>query len=173
MAYICIGPSQELTKFELSLQKGYTNLKVIMLRWEVDDRMREFIVFLHVLSAVSIGFYAVFPFLIIRLGKLTEATRDGFAASLALMNRIGQYVVIVAIFTGGYLLSDANLSGGWMTIVLILVAIMLAMSGIMAKSLKDATKGEMQGLSKAQLLSWINTICLVIILLFMVNRDWL
>lgn len=135
--------------------------------------MRDWIVFLHVLSAVSLGFYILLPFLLHRLEKMESTVRSSQLENLLFCNRIGQYVLVVAFLTGGYLVADAGTSGGWMAVSIILIVVMLAMSGIISKRLKTAQKGHRSVIAKAKLFSWINVVSLLLIVLFMVNRDWL
>lgn len=133
----------------------------------------QFIIFLHVFSAVGLGYFLLFPFLTSRLASASDI-RAGLAAGLAFFNRIGQYVLIVAFLTGGYLVSKYNLSVPWMVSSVVLVLVMFAMTGMMGKPLKAIAGGDNNApVKKIQLFGAINAIALLLIIILMVNRNLL
>ena len=98
--------------------------------------MRDFVVFIHVLSASGLGFYFFFPFLLHAASSLHRSTAEGYMKVLFTMNRIGQYVLIVAFLSGGYLVSKSGYSTAWMIVSVVLVVMIGAMSGMMTKPMK-------------------------------------
>lgn len=133
----------------------------------------QFIIFLHVFSAVGLGYFLLFPFLTSRLASSNE-NRAGLASGLAFFNRIGQYVLIVAFLTGGYLVSKYDYSVPWMIAAVVLVLVMFAMTGMMSKPLKAIVGGDRNATaSKIQMFGAINAIALLLIIIIMVYPNLL
>ncbi len=95
-----------------------------------------FILFLHALGAAAIGFYLLLPFVAARLRKLAPAAQSGFAGSLQSLNRFGQWLLVVQFLTGGYLISQYELSVLWMVVVIVLLIALGAVSGMLGGPLK-------------------------------------
>jgi len=125
------------------------------------------VVFLHVLSAVTMGFYLLFPFLAARLKPSTQPS--GYAGFLSTLNRIGQFAVLVALLTGGSIVHKYGYSMTWMIVILLLIVIMFAMSGMMGKPLRAlaAGSGTDAQAGRIRVFSTINAFCLLLILVFM------
>ncbi len=128
---------------------------------------------LHVLSAVAMGFYLLFPLLFMSLSAVQDKLRAGIAHLLLSLNRFGHYMLIVAFLTGGYMVSSYNFSIAWMVIVILLLVVMFAMTGMMTKPLKQvkelSEKGEnaSEPLAKVRIFGWIASLSLLIILILM------
>lgn len=133
----------------------------------------EIVKFLHVLSAVLIGFYLFVPIILMRLSKQSIASSEGSVRTLALLNRIGQYVLIVAFLTGGYMVSKFDLSVIWMILSVVLILVMFGLSGVMSKPLKRLVEAYGRGeaaedeLRKTVRLSAINAAAFLLILIIM------
>jgi len=98
--------------------------------------MTDIVLFLHVLGALTVGFYLLLPFVVRKLAGLNPQAQVGFARGIFGMNRIGQWLLIVQFLTGGYLISKYELSVAWMIVVIVLFVALGAMSGMIAGPLK-------------------------------------
>jgi hypothetical protein len=119
----------------------------------------EWIVLIHVLGALTTGFYLLLPFVI--------RADQGALSTVIKLNRVGQYAFIAQFLTGGYLLSglDKKFSFGWMGAVLVLVFAVGALSGIMAGPLR---RGEV---AKAKTFATIIAIIMLVIVFLMYVPD--
>lgn len=137
------------------------------------DKATEYVMFVHVLSAVLLGFYLFVPWLLLRLGKQSAAVQEGTVRTVSLLNRIGQYVLVLAFLSGGYLVSKYNSSGVWMILAIVLILVMFALSGIMSKPLKRIGEAVANGreasedLRLAQVLGTVNALVFLLILIIM------
>lgn len=139
--------------------------------------MYEVILTLHVLSAAALGFYLLFPLLSLSLRNADGEPRAGMAHLLLSLNRFGQYMLIVAFLTGGYMVSKHDyLSIAWMVVVILLLVISFAMAGMLSKPLKRTKELAEQGqnadevLAKIKTFGWIASIVMLLILILMSNR---
>src|SRR5690554_2213069 len=92
--------------------------------------------FIHVLGALAVGFYIIFPFLMMRIGKLSAETQEGYVKGIHFANRIGQYILIAQFLTGGYMISQNPYTVVWMVIVIVVFVLLAALAGMMAGPLK-------------------------------------
>ncbi|PDO11443.1 MAG: hypothetical protein BLM47_01460 [Candidatus Reconcilbacillus cellulovorans] len=92
--------------------------------------------FVHVLSAVLMGFYLLAPFLLPG-AKAEEAVRRVVAKVVGRLNRVGQYVLVAAVLSGGYMLHGANYSVIWIILVIVLVLALFTFSGMLGKPLRE------------------------------------
>jgi uncharacterized membrane protein len=141
--------------------------------------MTKFILFLHILGAVGMGFYLVFPFLAARISSLAKQAQEGYVQALAMANRFGQYLLIIQFLTGGYLIGKYkdSLSPAWMAVSIVLLVIAGALSGIIGGPLKRIVKGTQTGaaidkdLAKIKSFSIILTAVLIAIVILMVYPE--
>lgn len=129
---------------------------------------------LHVLGAVAIGYYLVFPLFTGRLKKGSVEARSGLAGSLATVNRFGQYMLVVLFITGGYMVGGSGLSGLWMTASIVLILVIFAMTGMMGKPLKQIASASQEqeieaAVGKVQSFGIITSVSMLLILILMVN----
>lgn len=96
--------------------------------------MEGIIVFLHLLGSIGMGFYLLFPFLLLR--KDDQAGRANLYGNYYIANRAGQVLLIIQFLTGGYMLSMGSYSTGWIIVVILLVLIIGGLTAIMGKRLK-------------------------------------
>jgi len=139
--------------------------------------MHQFIVFLHVLGSISVGFYLLLPFLASRLAGLRSEALAGYTRGMYVMNRVGQWLLIVQFLTGGYLISDANVSTAWIIAVIVLFVILGAMSGMIGGPLRRIMKAGEEGsaaaakdVSKARTFSAIAAVMVLLETILMVYR---
>jgi len=139
--------------------------------------MYEVMFALHVLSAVAVGFYLLMPFLTMNIAGMPQDRLSGYTGPLAAMNRIGQFVLVITLVTGGAMLHDAPVSMAWGTVAVILILIIFALSGMMSKPLRQLASGDVRdaaGLSgKLRSLSILNAVALLLIVLLMLNPEFL
>ncbi|MEF3303805.1 hypothetical protein [Paenibacillus sp. GYB003] len=115
---------------------------------------------IHVLSALALIFYILLPFLV---GGATNRTT---AIALSRGNRIGQYVLILAFLSGGYMVSKAEYSVWWMVLAVVLILVMFAMTGMASKPFKALIGGDTAGgaLRKLRMFTLIGGVSYVLLL---------
>jgi len=97
--------------------------------------MRDFVIFLHALGAVAIGFYLLFPFVAGSIKGLSPQSQTGFARVLRSLNRIGQWLLLVQFITGGYLTHGAR-SIPWLIVIVVLMVLLFGVTGMLGGPLK-------------------------------------
>jgi ACR3 family arsenite efflux pump ArsB len=131
----------------------------------------EFVLFLHVLGALSVGFYLLLPFAAARLGKLPAQEQPGSAKLLYTLNRYGQWLLVVQFLTGGYLISKFPLSVAWMVVTIVIFIILGASAGMIGAPLRRMSNagGAASGkdLSKLNMFSAIAFITMLLVLILM------
>jgi hypothetical protein len=135
--------------------------------------MSQFLLFLHVVGAVGLGFYLVLPFMMMRITGLTNEALQPYLNGLYGTSRIGQYLLVIQLLTGGYLISQSEYTVMWIILSIVFFIIIGALSGIMNKNLKVALKHlnnnetAEQPLGTAKSLSIIVSLSLLVILYIM------
>lgn len=116
--------------------------------------MFRFILFTHLLASVAMGIYLLLPFLAGRLSGKSDAGMSGYAGLLVSANRIGQYMLVVQVLTGGYLISQGEYSHVWSAVIGLLFIGIAAVAGMMGKPLKrlrdNFQKGQSAGADAAK-----------------------
>jgi hypothetical protein len=141
--------------------------------------MPRFILFLHILSAVGMGFYLLFPLLAARIGSFAKQTQEGYVQALLTANRFGQYLLIVQFLTGGYLIgkNKDSISTVWMIIVIVLIILVGALTGMIGGPLKRIVKDLQAGqavsadVAKAKTFSLLIAVLLLALVVLMVYPD--
>lgn len=140
--------------------------------------MANFILFLHVLGAVSVGFYLLLPFVASKLASLNPQAQVGFAKSLFGMNRVGQWLLVVQFLTGGYLISKSGVSVPWMIVTIVLFVALGAMVGMLGGPLKriiahggEGKTASAKDASKLSMFSGIAALLLVVLVILMYYSD--
>ncbi|SEB88761.1 hypothetical protein [Paenibacillus sp. GP183] len=137
--------------------------------------MNSVMLFLHVISAILMGSYLVLPFLSGRAAALSGLEQQSNVSLLITLNRVGQIALVVALLTGGAMISTAGVSVAFMITAIILVLAIGATSGIMGSSLKkmlDASKADSSTsvpASKVQTFSWLSAILILFIVYIMTH----
>jgi hypothetical protein len=137
--------------------------------------MNSVMLFLHVVSAILMGSYLVLPFLSGRAAALSGQEQQSNVSLLITLNRVGQIALVIALLTGGAMISSAGVSVAFMITAIILVLAIGATSGIMGASLKKmlvASKAETSTsapASKVQTFSWLSAILILFIVYVMTN----
>ncbi|GGI44391.1 hypothetical protein GCM10008018_06870 [Paenibacillus marchantiophytorum] len=143
--------------------------------------MYQVMIFLHVISALLLGAYVVFPFIVGRAATLSGAAQEGFMGLLSTLNRVGQFSLIVTFLTGGAMVSkiDPMPSGLWMGISIVLLLIVGAITGMIGGRIKKLVANNKAGKStatdaaKIKTFSWIASAAVIIAVLFMTNPQLL
>lgn len=131
--------------------------------------------FVHILGAVSVGFYLLLPFVVAAISKLSVPAQEGSIAAVRTFNRIAQYGLIIQLLSGGYIMSQGEYGISWMILVVVIFLAMLAIAGIMGKSLRLGIAGiqEKKDISsekgKLRTFSIILAVLLLVMLWIMVN----
>jgi uncharacterized membrane protein len=100
------------------------------------NQMLTLISFLHLLGAIVMGYYLLVPVVIGRAAALAGDARKGFIGALRVLNTIAQFVLIVQLLTGGYLMEQGDYSIAWMAATLVLFLLIGAFSGMMGRPMK-------------------------------------
>lgn len=98
--------------------------------------MNSLIYFIHLLGSIAMGYYLLMPFAVGKLVGLAGESRKGFTSAVRQVNLIAQFVLIVQLLTGGYLMSLGNYSTLWMIATTVLIVLIGAFSGMMGGPLK-------------------------------------
>lgn len=136
--------------------------------------MGQWLLTIHLLGAVGMGFYLLMPFIGGKLGGVALAQQVGIVRIFYNANKIAQYLVLAQFLTGGYLMSlYKDLSHTWMAVTVVLLIAIGAISGIMGVNLKRMIQALEAGNSsdvnavKVKTFSWILFVLLIAMLLIM------
>ncbi|MFE5318826.1 hypothetical protein ACFQ88_08960 [Paenibacillus sp. NPDC056579] len=100
--------------------------------------MIQVFVYLHVLSAILMGVYLMFPFLSMRIQALTGSAQFGFLSVLFAANRAGQLALVIALLSGGYLVSKQPYSVVWMVLAVVLFLALGGVTGALGSAMRKA-----------------------------------
>ena len=135
--------------------------------------MYDLFLFLHVIGAVGLGFYLILPLILLRLKALSGNSLVDYLGGLYSTSRVMQYLLVVQLLIGGYLMSKIDYSVLWMVFSIGLLVVIGAISGIMNGKMKKAIKDLKNGgtgtdfIASIKMMSYIVTIALIVILYFM------
>lgn len=135
--------------------------------------MYQFIVFMHVIGAVGLGFYLLMPLLLGRSKTMTGSALVTYLGNLYGPCRIMQYLLIAQLLTGGYMMSQRNYSTLWMTLVIVVFTIAGGLSGMLNYKVKRTIRNLEAGSdSKASFASsviygWLTFVSLLAVLYLM------
>lgn len=139
--------------------------------------MVEVLVFIHILGALSMGFYLFLPVITSKIANGSAEAQLGTIEIIRTLNRIAQFGLIIQLLTGGYLMTKGSYSIAWMVVVFVLFLAIAAIGGIMGKPLRLAladineNKSIAAHTGKIRSLSMVLAVCLVVISFLMVFRD--
>ena len=136
--------------------------------------MGQWLLFIHLLGAVGMGFYLLLPFIGGKLSGVALAQQAGIVRIFYNANKIAQYLVLVQFLTGGYLMSlNKGLSHTWMAVAVVLLIAIGAIGGIMGVNLKRMLQALEAGNSsnvnavKVKTFSWVLFVLMIAMLLIM------
>ncbi|SCW54795.1 hypothetical protein SAMN04487970_101496 [Paenibacillus tianmuensis] len=135
--------------------------------------MYQVFLYLHVLGAIMMGFYLLLPFLAMRVEALQSGTAQfGFLNVLFAANRAGQLALVIALLSGGYMVSKAPYSVLWMVLAVVLFLAIGALTGILGSKIRKALQDPAGGNIKAHMgsiksLSVINGIIFFLVVTLM------
>ncbi|MEX2416651.1 MAG: hypothetical protein WD424_10935 [Paenibacillaceae bacterium] len=135
--------------------------------------MYNLFIFLHVLGAIGLGYYLILPLLLRNITKLSGQALESYLAGLFGTSRIAQYLLVIQLLTGGYLMSKNDYTVAWMISSIGFFLVAAAISGIMNKSMKTTIREIQAGgsgvaqLSSIRLFSIIVSLSMLIIIYFM------
>src|SRR5690554_5294375 len=134
--------------------------------------MYNLFIFLHVLGAIGLGFYLILPLLLKNITKISGQALESYLSALFGTSRIAQYLLVIQLITGGYLMSKNDYTVAWMISSIGFFLVVAAISGIMNKGMKTTIKeikaggtGEAQ-LSSIRTFSYIVSISMLIVIYF-------
>ncbi|WP_438349624.1 hypothetical protein ACP8HI_02795 [Paenibacillus sp. FA6] len=136
--------------------------------------MEKIMYFVHILGALSVGFYLLLPFVMGKMSTLSLAAKEGSAVAIRSFNIFAQIGLLIQFITGGYLMSKGSYSVGWMIIVIVLIVALFAICGMMTKPLKAVVaniklnKDVSAEISKMRMMSSLIAVCLLVMVIFMV-----
>lgn len=130
-----------------------------------------FILFLHLLGSIVMGFYLLLPFVVGKVERISGDTRKGYLSALKLINTIAQFVLIVQFLTGGYLMSHGDYSVAWMVATTVLIILIGAFSGMLGRPMKriinasvDSSSSDVNRIRLFSILVAISYLLIVIIM---------
>lgn len=135
--------------------------------------MYNLFIFLHVLGAIGLGFYLILPILLRNITKLSGQALESYLAGIFGTSRIAQYLLVIQLLTGGYLMAKNDYTVAWIISSIGFFLVAAAISGIMNKSIKTTIKEIQAGgsgvaqLSSIRLFSIIVSIAMLIVIYFM------
>ncbi|MEF2968391.1 hypothetical protein V3851_21380 [Paenibacillus sp. M1] len=130
--------------------------------------------FLHIVGALSLGFYLILPIVFAKVAKLSPAAQEGTVSAVKTLNTYAQIGLAVQLLTGGYLMTQGEYSIPWMIIVVVLLLAIGAFSGIIGKPLRQmlesirSNSGAAQAAGKLRTFSTLLCVCVLLITFFMV-----
>ncbi|CAN7674899.1 hypothetical protein LJR153_005317 [Paenibacillus sp. LjRoot153] len=139
------------------------------------ESVQHVMLFLHVISALLLGSYVVFPFIVGRAAGLSGAGQESFMGLLSTLNRIGQFSLIVTFISGGAMVSEGSFSGLWMALAIILLVIVGAVTGMIGGRIKKLRANSAAGKStsadaaKIKTFSWIAFVAVILAIVIMTN----
>lgn len=131
----------------------------------------------HVIGAVGLGYYLILPFLLLRTRSLAGEALANFAGNVHYVGRIMQFLLLVQLLTGGYMMGG-DYTMFWMTAVLVLLIAIGALAGIMGGRLKKTVKALKSGgdgsatLASVRTLSWILFVALLLMVYVMSVHEY-
>ncbi|WP_223068592.1 hypothetical protein [Paenibacillus caui] len=137
--------------------------------------MYKFILFLHILGALSLGFYLVLPFVAGGIARLSAAAREGMLSAVGSLNRYAQYGLVLQLLTGIYLVIKGEYTVLWTIVVTVLFLLAGALSGMLGKPLrlaKEASGKSDSGAPLSKIRSYSSLLALTVLVLtfFMIYR---
>ncbi|MFD1268067.1 MULTISPECIES: hypothetical protein [Paenibacillus] len=136
--------------------------------------MYKFMLFLHIVGTLALGFYLVLPFVMAKVNKLSPAAQEGTMSAVKSLNTFAQIGLVIQLLSGGYMISKGEYSVPWMIIIVILFLGIGAVGGIMGKPLRLAIEGIRANRSisaessKLATLSYVVALLVLLISFFMV-----
>ncbi len=133
--------------------------------------------FVHLVSATLLGFYLILPFMWGKSADLLAEAQYSYIHVFKILNRVGQFTLLVLFITGGYMVSHVDVSITWMIVSIALLVVIGALTGIIGSKMKKLLminkSGKMiiQEVSKVSLFIWLNGILVLATLYLMVNRN--
>ncbi|OCT11700.1 hypothetical protein A8709_27900 [Paenibacillus pectinilyticus] len=139
--------------------------------------MYHVMIFLHVISALLLGAYVIFPFIVGRAASLSGAAQESFMGLLSTINRIAQFSLIVTFISGGAMIGDMDPKPPviWMVLAIVLLVIVGAIQGMIGGRIKklkansSAGKNTASDAAKIKTFSWIGAIAVIAAVLIMTN----
>jgi hypothetical protein len=100
--------------------------------------MDKLFIYLHVLAAIMMGVYLMFPFLSMRITAMSGAAQVGFLNVLYATNRSGQMSLVIALLSGGYLVGKGGYSVPWMIVAVVLFLALGGLTGVLGSAMRKA-----------------------------------
>jgi hypothetical protein len=139
--------------------------------------MYNIMLFIHVVSATLLGVYLVIPFIWSKTNDLLADAQYSYLQILTLFNRIGQFSLIALFITGGYMVSQVDVTVTWIITVIALLVLIGALTGMIGSKMKKMMALNKQGkliikeVSSLKLFFWINGIFVVTSIYLMLNQN--
>ncbi|GGN91998.1 hypothetical protein [Saccharibacillus kuerlensis] len=140
--------------------------------------MDRFILFLHVLGAVAMGFYLLAPLIVAQLSRLEGEAKKGVLSVMRSLNTYAQFGLVLELLTGVYLFLQGDYSTLWIVLTFVLFLLIGAFGGMMGGPLRRALNGIQERrdisseLRKLQVFSTMVCVSFVAILFVMMFHRW-
>ncbi|NGZ75811.1 DUF2269 family protein [Saccharibacillus alkalitolerans] len=103
--------------------------------------MERFVLFLHILGSVAMGFYLLAPFVVAQLNRIEGDAKNGVLSMMRSLNTYAQLGLVIQLLTGVYLLLQEDYSMLWMLLSFVLFVLIGAFGGMMAGPMRRALDG--------------------------------
>jgi hypothetical protein len=138
----------------------------------------DIVLFLHVVSATLLGIYIVLPLIWGNANHLLADAQHSYITLLSVLNRIGQFSLILSVLTGGYMIGKPE--GNALQLMIsgvVLIVVIGALTGIVGSRMKKMMVANKTGkliikdISRLKVFLWINAIFVLVAIYIMVNND--
>jgi hypothetical protein len=138
----------------------------------------DIVLFLHVISATLLGIYLVLPLIWGNANNLLADAQYSYISLLHVLNRVGQFAIILSFLTGGYMIGKPEGTGLQLLISgTVLILVIGALTGIIGSRMKKMMIANKSGkliikeISRLKVILWINMIFVLVAIYMMVNAE--
>lgn len=130
--------------------------------------------YIHILGAISMGFYFFLPFMATKMTALPKPTQAGYMRALLHVNKASLYVIVLQLLTGGYLISHSNASTVWIIVVILLLIVVGGLISMLSAKMKriqselESGRDAKVEIGKVRTFAYVTFIALLVMVLFMV-----
>jgi hypothetical protein len=103
----------------------------------------------HLWFGLAMAIYILFPLVAVWLRGKQPAEQTGMLKMLQWINRFGQFILLIQFLSGGMIMTQAKYTVAWMITVTVLLVVIGAFTGMMAKPLKQWLLSSSEGAENA------------------------
>jgi hypothetical protein len=127
----------------------------------------------HLWFGLAMAIYLLFPLIAVWVRGKSPSEQSSTLSFLQWTNRIGQFVLLIQFLTGGMIMTNAKYTVWWMITITVLLVVIGAFTGMMAKPLKQWIMAAKEGnenvasASKVIIFASLNALTYAAIIYFM------